>query len=243
MLNDNHILDLLPAYTLGSLEADEARQVAEHLEGCYACRQELEAYQQITDQLLLAVPEAMPSAGLKRRLTERVRSPDGKRTAQPESVRTAARTPRRLSFAGSFAGLLLILLLALSNVYLWQRLNHPEYMTGPLGMKAVPLQNTDAATSSSAFVIVSGDGENGVLVVDHLPPLDASQEYQVWLVREGVTTSAGTFAVDEEGYRGMRLTAPDSLLSYASVFVTVEPEGGSVAPTGAKVLNGSLFNP
>jgi anti-sigma-K factor RskA len=238
MLNENHVFDMLPAYALGSLEADEARQVSDHLAGCYSCRQELAAYQQVADGLLVAVPDAMPSAALKSRLMQRVQRPEPKRMTPPAAVRP----PRRLSFAGAFAALALIVVLAASNLFLWQRLNHPEYMSGPLGMKAVPLQNTDAASDGSAFVIVSGDGENGVIVVDHLPPLDADHEYQVWLVRAGEITGAGTFAVDEDGYRGMRLSAPDSLLSYESVFVTTEPAGGSEKPTGAKVLNGSLFN-
>jgi anti-sigma-K factor RskA len=261
MSSENHIIDLLPEYALGSLDADEARQVAEHLAGCYSCRQELDAYQQVADGLLFAVPEAMPSARLRSRLTERVRGLDGKRTesrepreermsnplpvGQPGGRSTppaAVRVSRRLSFTGAFAGLALILLLAASNIYLWQRLNHPEYMTGPLGMKAVALQNTEAAPDGSAYAIVSGDGKNGVIVVDHLPPLDADHEYQVWLERDDTITAAGTFAVDEDGYRGMRLSAPDSLLSYRSLFVTAEPKGGSPAPTGAKVLSGSLFN-
>ena len=187
MLNEHHILDMLPAYALGSLEADEARQVDDHLAGCYSCRQELAAYQQVADGLLVAVPEAMPSAALKSRLMQRVQRPEPKRTPPPVAVRP----PRRLSFAGAFAALVLIVVLAASNLFLWQRLNHPEYMTGPLGMKAVALQNTEAAPDGSAYAIVSGDGKNGVIVVDHLPPLDAEHEYQVWLVRDGEQPAPG----------------------------------------------------
>jgi len=237
MLNDVHVLELLPAYALGSLDDAETRQVAEHLSSCYTCRKELESYQAVADMLLLAVPEAAPSPELKKRLARRLHGSELKRTAPARGWQVP-----RLFPVGAVAGLL-ILLLAVSNLVLWQRLNHLEYMTGPLGMKAVALQNTGAAPDGSAFAIVSGDGKNGVLVVDHLPELDASKEYQVWLVRDGETTGAGTFSVDEDGYRGMRLAAPDSLLSYASVLVTVEPAGGSTAPTGKQVLNGSLFNP
>jgi anti-sigma-K factor RskA len=41
----------------------------------------------------------------------------------------------------------------------------------------------------------------------------------------------------------MRIEAPESLLTYAGVIVTVEPAGGSPEPTGEQVLTGSLFNP
>jgi len=116
-------------------------------------------------------------------------------------------------------------------------------LAGPLGMRAIALQNTDAAPAASGFVIVSADGEDGVLVVDELPKLDAQREYQLWLVRNGSTTSGAVFSVDESGYRGMRIEAPQSLLTYSSVLVTIEPVGGSVEPYGEHILAGSLFNP
>jgi anti-sigma-K factor RskA len=247
MLNNAHVFNLIPEYALGSLEEEDTRHVTEHLAGCSVCREELAAYQKVADRLLLAVPEQTPSVELKARLKERIhqlakdasRPVETKRSAQPSRWRI----PQRLIPVGTFAGLLVILLLAISNLMLWQRLNRLEVISGPLGMRAIVLQNTSAALDASAFVVMGADGENGVLVVDHLPPLKESQEYQVWLVKDGVRTSGGTFAVDEDGYRGLRLEAPESLLTYSDVYVTVEPAGGSAEPTGTQVLMGSLFNP
>ena len=110
-------------------------------------------------------------------------------------------------------------------------------------MRAIVLQNTTTASLASGFVIMGADGKNGVLVVDKMPALDKMHEYQVWLKRDSKETSGGVFSVDEDGYKGMRLTAPESLLDYSSVEVTVEPAGGSAQPTGSQVLKGSLFNP
>lgn len=238
MINDMHVLDLLPAYALGSLDEEEARLVREHLPGCHVCRQELDSFQRVADGLSLAVPEAMPSAALRHRLTERIHSLDPERRQKS----TGWRFPRRLAPLGLVAGLVLIVLLGISNVVLWQRINSMEMVRGPLGMRAIALQNTDAASKASGFVVISADGADGVLVVDELPQLDEEHEYQAWLVRDGVDTNAGVFSVDESGYRGMRLNAPESLLLYSNVYVTVEPTGGSGAPTGTHVLNGSLFN-
>jgi len=239
MSNDLHVLELLPAYVLGSLDEEEARSVSEHIAGCYLCRQELDSFQGVADQLLLAVPEARPSADLKIRLLERIQSANVKQSTQQVSWNF----PRRLLPVGALAGLLLILLLAFSNFLLWQRINNLEVLTGPLGMRAIALHNTDIAASASGFVIMGADGQNGVLVVDKLPPLDATREYQVWLVRDSSYTGGSVFSVDETGYRGVRLQAPESLLSYSAVWVTIEPAGGSLNPTGEQVLNGSLFNP
>ena len=239
MLNDLHVLESLPAYALGSLDKEEAQSVNEHITGCYLCRQELDAFQVVADQLLLAVPEARPSGDLRLRLMERIQSLNVKQSPQPAGWRF----PKRLLPVGALAGLFLVLMLAFSNLLLWQRLNNLEVLTGPLGMRAIALQNTTAAPSASGFVVMGADGESGVLVVDRLPPLDAAHEYQIWLVHDSSYTGGSVFSVDESGYRGVRLEAPESLLSYSTVWVTIEPAGGSVDPTGEQVLNGSLFNP
>ena len=239
MLNDLHVFDSIPAYVLGSLEEEEARLVAEHLSGCYACRRELEAYQTVVDQVLLTLPEVEPPAGLKPRLMDRIHRLDGKRNPEPKGWRL----PGRLLPIGAFAGLFLILVLAMSTLLLWRQVARAQFMTGPLGMRAVALQNTDSAPGASGFVVIGADGRNGVLVVDKLPPLEETREYHVWLRRDATDTSAAVFSVDEDGYRGMRLIAPESLKNYDSVQVTVEPAGGSSQPTGPQVLTGSLFNP
>lgn len=238
-MDDMHVIESLPAYALGSLDPDEVQQVDEHLLGCYLCRQELRSFQQVADHLAVAIPEVPPPDGLRLRLMERIRKPDAGRSH--ESPRRIFQP--RLSFLGATVGVLVIVLLAVSNLLLWQRLQSMETLRGPLGMRAIVMHNTSAASNASGFVLVSADGENGAMVVDRLPPLPESQEYQVWLVHDDERTSAGLFSVDESGYRGLRLVAPKSLLTYSSVFVTVEPSGGSKQPTGMQVLNGSLFNP
>ncbi len=239
MVNDPHVLESLPAYVLGSLDDEEARSVREHLAGCYLCRQELAAFQRVADQLPFAVPEARPSGELRIRLMERIQSLNSKETTWPAGWGWA----RLLLPAGALVGLLLIVLLVWSNLFPWQTGDNSVVLTGPLGMRAIALQNTAAAPSASGFVIMGADGRNGVLVVDKLPPLDATHEYQVWLLRDSMYTGGPVFSVDESGYRGVRLTAPESLLSYSAVWVTVEPTGGSAAPAGDRVLNGSLYNP
>jgi anti-sigma-K factor RskA len=239
MVNDLHVLESLPAYALGSLDEEEARPVREHIASCYLCRQELAAFQKVADQLPLALPEARPGSDLRPRLMARIQSLNVKQSPKPR----AWRFPLRLSPMSSAVGLLLLVLLAVSNLLLWQRLTHLEVLRGPLGMRAIALQNTTAAPSASGFVIMGADGQNGVLVVDKLPQLDAAREYQVWLLRDSGYTAGSAFSVDESGYRGVRLTAPESLLSYTRVWVTIEPAGGSAQPTGEQVLDGSLFNP
>jgi anti-sigma-K factor RskA len=237
MAGEAHVLELLPAYALGALEAAEARAVAEHVAGCTLCRRELRAFQDVAAGLAFAQPEVSPPPELKARLAQRIQGLDQKR---PQAAGASAL--RRLLPVAGIAGALLLLVLAASTFWLWQRLQSQEVLAGPRGMRAIALENTNAAPDASGFVIIGADGKNGVLVVDRLPPLDAGHEYQVWLERDGEAISGGVFPVDESGYRGMRIQAPENLLLYSTVRVTIEPAGGSPRPLGEEVLGGSLFN-
>ncbi len=89
-------------------------------------------------------------------------------------------------------------------------------------------------------MVISRDGEHGSLVVDGLPLLDESQQYQLWLIRDGVRTSGGVFSVYDEGYGLLKIDAPDPLISYQAAGITIEPAGGSPGPTGERVLGGDL---
>ena len=67
-----HVFELLPAYAIGSLEADERTRVEAHLLSCWTCRDEASAFQTVIDELSLAAPVAIPSPALKARLLQRV---------------------------------------------------------------------------------------------------------------------------------------------------------------------------
>jgi len=243
MPETNHVLELLPAYALDCLDEVEARRVTEHIAACQYCRTELRAYQEVAGQLALIAPGASPSPELRSRLQDRIQSLKSTRAEPSDSATIRRPLFGGLRPVGALIGLVLLLVLLASNILLWQRLNHLEVLAGPLGMRAIVLQNTAAAPQASAFVIVSSDGQDGVLVVDQLQALDADHEYQVWLVRGEQNTGVATFTVDGNGYRGMRIEAPRSLIEYSAIRITIEPTGGSQAPLGQEVLHGSLFNP
>src|SRR5690349_21012777 len=250
--HDTHVLDLLPAYAIGSLEAAELQRVEEHLLSCWVCRDELSAFQTVVEELSLAAPVAVPSPDLRDRLIQRVHNLNTVRPREKEPVAVAPpvapqapATPfwERLLPAWGFASLLLIIGLAASTLLLWQKVGQLEFATAPGGMRAVPLSATDSAPSATGFVLISVDGEDGALVVDGLPPLGESQEYQLWLIRDGQRTSGALFSTDEKSYGGTRIRAPRSLLDYSAVDITIEPVGGSPQPTGARVLAGPLRAP
>jgi anti-sigma-K factor RskA len=241
MSDETHVLDLLPAYVLGSLEADEVRYVEEHLLSCLICREKLNDWQGVAEQLSFAVPPVTPAVDLKDRLMQRVQTTQSGQRIPTRASRHARRA--RLLPMWGFVSLGLIITLAVFNLALWQRLNHLEFMTAPGGMWAIPLSGTDEAPGATGFLVIGVDGRNGALVVDRLPPLEEGQQYQVWLIRDGRIISGAVFSTDDESYGGTRIEVAESLLEYSAVDVTIEPSGGSLQPTGTKVLSGPLFAP
>ena len=241
MFDETHVLDLLPAYALGSLDADEADRVKQHLLSCWICRAESRTFQDVAEQLSFAAPIAAPSPDLKDRLFQRVQPVRPQTPVQAQAERRPV--VERLLPIWGLASLGLIIALAAFTLSLWQRLNQLEFITAPGGMRAIPLSAADAASGATGFVLVGLDGRNGAVVVDGLPPLDADRQYQLWLIRDGERTSGAIFSTDEKNYGGTRIKVAGSLLEYSAVDVTIEPAGGSHQPTGAVVLGGPLFNP
>jgi anti-sigma-K factor RskA len=243
MPRDDHVKDSLPAYCLGCLDSDDLSLVTGHLAACPACRAELAAYQKVADQLVLAVPRAEPSVDLKRCLQERVR---GARRANRagQAARTWQQSVSRWFQwnrpAWAFASLVLIVVLAAGNILLWQQINRlpapAESIMGP----TINLAGTQAAPQAVGVLVVSRDGDLGTLVVDGLPPLDKTRQYQLWLIRDGQRTSGAVFSVDDRGYGAAVVSSAESLLNYSAFGVTIEPHGGSAGPTGNKVLGGTL---
>jgi anti-sigma-K factor RskA len=88
---------------------------------------------------------------------------------------------------------------------------------------------TDPATGSAT------------LRVANLPPLDPGTTYQAWVIVGETPLSAGTFAVDANG-AGTHVFSGDLPADFDAIGVSLEPEGGSPAPTpGNIILLGSAF--
>ena len=240
---DAHIVELLPAYTLDCLDEEDMLLVTEHLAVCPTCRAELASYQGVAGQLAMAVPCNKPPADLKRRLMAHVRPARPQAISQPRPAwwQQLAHSLRALQHpAWGVASLALILALAVSNVLLWQQVNRPGGMSTGQGMRSLALAGTAAAPAASGIVVISTDGEYGTLVVDGLPALDKTRQYQLWLIRDGKRTSGAVFSVGQGGYGSVPILAPEPLIRYSSFGVTIEPSGGSPGPTGDKVLGGAF---
>jgi anti-sigma-K factor RskA len=238
-MQEGHVDDLLPGYALGCLDEFDERHVSEHLASCEHCRAELERYDWVVAELPMALEMSNPSPELKTRIINRASQFDQPKSQPVSPWQRLQASLRRSAPAWGLAGFALVIILVVNNLLLWQRLGLVE-SAGRESLRTVALVGTDFTSGATGNLVISRDGEYGVLVVDGLPSLDENQQYQLWLIQDGQRTSGGVFSVNDEGYGVLYITSPNPLASYQAVGVTIEPAGGSPGPTGDKVLGGNL---
>ena len=80
--------------------------------------------------------------------------------------------------------------------------------------------------------------ERGVLLfANNLPRLERGKVFEMWLVpKSGAPLPAGTFRADDAGGAVHLNVQGFDLAGIAAVALSVEPEGGSPAPTTTPVL-------
>jgi anti-sigma-K factor RskA len=104
--------------------------------------------------------------------------------------------------------------------------------------QSVALGGTEAAPNASGTLYV--DDDTGTLVLSNLAGLDENQVYQLWLIPADGTAPipAGLLGQAGEPMQTISLELPATLDGIAAVGISVEPPGGSAAPTGPIVLLG-----
>jgi len=76
---------------------------------------------------------------------------------------------------------------------------------------------------------------------DQLPALPADKVYQLWIVPQGAAAvSAGLLTPDANGHASLFFPMPADVTAPQALAVTVEPAGGVPAPTGSRVLLGTV---
>ncbi len=241
MLPTNHVNDLIPGYALDCLSEEEKLQVSEHLAQCNSCKIELDAYRRVVDELHEAAPKAEPPLDLKQKILIGVqpkRSSDQSGAVMPAWKRTWTRLIGGAP-VWAYASFALIIILAVSNFWMLQRVNRLEATSQP-DFRVVNLAGTDKAPNATGLLVMSHDGNMGTLVVDSLPLLDESHQYQLWLIKDGERTSGGVFSVTQDGYGALAISSTQPLKDFPAYGITIEPAGGSPGPTGEKVMGGKL---
>ena len=105
-------------------------------------------------------------------------------------------------------------------------------------------------TASTEVHPISGNGFSGNLLLDrqknlsyllvwNLPLPPGNHVYQIWLISpDGSRADAGSFLPDvQHPFTSTPLLTSRNLTEFTGMEVTVEPSGGSEAPTGERILS------
>lgn len=232
----------LAAIALGETPAEA--DVQAHLAQCPQCQADLRAYAQVGRILPYAAPTIAPPPELRDRilaLATGVAAPP----ARP------ARKWRRWGIAWpAFAAACVAIIALLGwNLNLQQQLNERNQILAASRDRWVIVTRILNAPDVQSYAM-SGNGPTAhvwftpqstqaCLVAQGLPDPGTDKVYQIWLQQGNQRISGGTFEpVASDAWTIVSSDRP--IASYSDMNITIEPRGGSPAPTGPTILRATL---
>ena len=262
MTDHDRFGELAGPYALGALREDDRRAFEAHLPTCAACRREVRETAMVAEGLARAVDPQEPPAGLRDRVLAAVASSN--RHARVQSPAPGSAPAPWLLLAASLAAVALGLYAWTLQTRLRTTdaaLQSTQAELEALRTQVVLLGHVTDDASRTAEVLAAPDvvrvdlagqaaapqaagrafyspSRGLVFTAANLPSLPAGRVYQLWVVTARAPVSAGLMRPDTAGrLRGVTQTAASGPTAIA---LTIEPEGGVPAPTGAMYLVGTL---
>jgi anti-sigma-K factor RskA len=237
MVHDDY-KEMIPARALSALDAAEERALNEHLENCAECRKELDDWQATAASLSLASDPAEPSPTVRERILSEVKND---RASTPEVIPFTSRPQRNLwtSFGslGAIAAVVLFAALSIGLAVLWrqnQRLKSADefvQLVNTPGARVRELRGNDPGQSATAKLAYDRNGR-AILMASKLPIVPQGKAYQLWFIVGNKPPVPGkTFVPDSAGNAVLNDEMPRDAVDADVFAITVEPAGGSSAPT------------
>lgn len=235
---------LAAALSVGSIDADDHTLLQEHLSTCADCRRAAGEYLAAAARLPLALEPLQPSPELRGKLMRAVYAEAeqaGRRAAEARSTawwrRLWIAVPTARGFTVLAAAAVVVAIAATS----WALVNRQGAPT-PV---AVSLAATPSAPSAHGQLVYDTGSTQAVLTVTGLPAPQSitagGAVYEVWLVRPNGTAVAAAY-LNQQPDGTWRAAVHGNISGYSAVAATVEPAGGSSAPSGVRVIEGTLTN-
>jgi anti-sigma-K factor RskA len=254
-------------YALGALPADERALFEAHVSTCDECRRDARAFGEVVNALPFALPQIDPPPALRTRVLASA-GVDVVRSVGPLAPVRPGRPFVWAAWLSAAAMLVVAIGLGAYTMFLRHRVSGLEVvlreavarldrserqlasatrdaeraqlrlavLTAP-DMKQVQLAGQAPAPRAAGRAFLSAS--NGLLfAASQLPPLPAGRTYQVWFLTPAAPISAGLIKPDQSGRVTAAFDVPPAAASPTGVAVSIEPDGGAPAPTGALYLVG-----
>ena len=240
--------DLLGAFALGAVDAEEAATVRAHLATCAECQAEMAELWLAVDSLPGMIEPIEPPPALRDRIAAAIRAeaaspaPVPSALSAPPAREPALAVPEPIRKPASFwsratpwAAAAAILLLLSAGLLVWNLRLREQLATAPVA-ETIALAPTDAAPGAHGEVTYRPQDRLFMLDVRDLPPLKPDQVYEVWLIGANGPKPAGVFDQPTDQHA---IVADRS--QYDTLAITAEPGPlGTEAPTGEIVATAPL---
>ncbi|MCB1246342.1 MAG: anti-sigma factor, partial [Acidimicrobiia bacterium] len=210
---------LVAAYALDALDTEEAAAFEAHLTDCEACCAELDQLRETAAALAEGL-ETDPPASLKRSVMDAIDS-------EPIPLTRRRRTLRRVATAAVAAAAVLALVVLVTS---GGRSTIDDVLAAPDAV-TIPMDGTHG---TAAFTYSASLGD-GVFHGEALVELPGDQVYQLWVIRDTDPVPDATFTPATDPEVLITGLAAGEVIAY-----TVEPTGGSTAPTTGAIATASL---
>jgi anti-sigma-K factor RskA len=257
MMDRTTLLELIPAYAVDALDAEERQAVQAFLERDPEAQALLADYEAITAMLPLAAPMRPAPAHLHNDLRSRLASRKTETTPAPIQEEKPApvilpKVEKPASTRPLAAWLIAAAVLAVAIVGGFLLVRNQTPTMSPEMAEAKALYDTlDADNTSIHYevtsaenltaqgeLVVSADGTNSVLRIASLPKLEEEQSYQLWVATwEGVNSWGVYHWPTGHGPYYLRITVPVEEL--VRIGMTIEPYDGS--PLGNQPSGEPIF--
>jgi anti-sigma-K factor RskA len=251
------------SYALDALDAGERAEFEAHLAGCRQCQEEVAAYRQVAGVLAYAAPATVipRSDALRARIMSDARQVRPIASApRPVVSATTAPRPRGSTVPWFVAAASIAAALVFAFVYRGERARNAALVSEIAAARAtlahddstlaafvgpeVHVVSLTAGTDLKPAMRVFWNHTRHTFVVTALalPPAPAGKTYQLWAIRKGKPPmSMGTFDASPGGRTTTTLAVAQEITDGGLIddcALTLEPLGGSPAPTETPRLSG-----
>jgi len=251
-----NVCGLALSYVSGECDETQAKVFERHLGDCSVCRAETEELYEAWEVLSGDMEKLDPPKAWKQEVLTAIFDAEEAHppAREPISPRDASAKGGRWLLAGAAAAAAVAIgALAFWNVELRnERASWPMPLEHALSASAsrietlVPLRAvaSESATYADArpdaygvaCIVDNGQSKQFVVYVFGAPRTEGDEAYQVWLVRNGVRTSAGTFRVGDDGIGVLAMPIASEPPRFDSIGITIEPDDTGDQPRGERAF-------
>ncbi len=234
-MSDSHALS--GAYAVDALDDVERAAFERHLAGCPSCRAEVAGLRSTASTLAHAVAVAPPTE-LRVAVLDDIRRVRPLPPVPTDSGLSGGRTQsgggRRRRWLPALVAAVVALVVGVGAVVWHPWRDEPRPTAAELVLADPEAQHftEELPSGARATIVLSEKLHRAVIVTEDMPPAPAGKVYQLWFqTPEEDMVSAGVMPPDETTVL-LEGDADDAI----GAGITVEPEGGSAAPTSDPVL-------